>query len=79
MASPIRVILNILFLFRNQISRRPRASTANFYGSLSLSLALEAEREVKNPYDGKAQKGRFDLDTPRHRYEVADYETMVER
>lgn len=34
MASPIRVIPNILFLFRNQISRR---APAYFYGSLLLS------------------------------------------
>lgn len=42
MASPIRVIPNILFLFRNQISRRPSRSRRNFT-TLFLSLFSSAE------------------------------------
>lgn len=42
MASPIRVIPNILFLFRNQISRRPSRSR-RIFTTLFLSFFFSAE------------------------------------
>lgn len=62
MASPIRVIPNILFLFRNQISRRPSRSRRIFYDSLSLFLFLSGGHWWKSFVLRKLSSRRFDPD-----------------